>query len=248
MGNAKRVVLWIKDYFFNNARPDTKAVIGISGGKDSSICAALCVEALGKERVLGVLMPQDKQKDIDDSIRLCEHLGIDYITINIGDAVYDLKKRVIENMAPSGRADMEINLPARIRMAVLYAVAQNLPEGGRVCNTCNYSEDFVGYSTKYGDAAGDFSPLGGLTVTEVRQLGLEIGLPEDLVLKTPSDGLCGQSDEDKLGFTYEQLDDYINEHWDKVPDDVCEKIKKLHMASRHKYKLIPTFWSYRLGE
>ena len=114
MGNAKRVVLWIKDYFFNNARPDTKAVIGISGGKDSSICAALCVEALGKERVLGVLMPQDKQKDIDDSIRLCEHLGIDYITINIGDAVYDLKKRVIENMAPSGRADMEINLPARI--------------------------------------------------------------------------------------------------------------------------------------
>ena len=248
MRYAKRAVLWIKEYFYNNAKPDTKAVIGISGGKDSSICAALCVEALGKERVLGVLMPQDKQKDIDDSIRLCEHLGIDYITINIGDAVYDLKKRVIENMAPSGRTDMEINLPARIRMSVLYAVAQNLPEGGRVCNTCNYSEDFVGYSTKYGDAAGDFSPLGCLTATEVRQLGLEIGLPEDLVLKTPSDGLCGQNDEDKLGFTYEQLDDYINEHWDKVPSDVCEKIKKLHMASRHKYKPIPTFRFYWLGE
>lgn len=220
-----------------------KAVLGISGGKDSTIACALCVKALGAENVVGVMMPNGVQHDIDDSIDVCHYFGIISMTINIGSTVnslcyevdnaYDYDKCCITN--PMVRT----NLPARIRMATLYTIASMYPNS-RVVNTCNYSEDYVGYSTKYGDGAGDFSPLGGLTVREVLAIGDALGLPYDLVHKAPSDGMCGKTDEDNLGFTYEQLDDYIL-HTRHVDMDTVEKIERLHRATRHKYRPIPTY-------
>ena len=200
------IVRWIQDYFKANG-PGCSAVVGISGGKDSSIVAALCVEALGKDRVIGVLMPNGEQSDIQDSLDVCEALQINSLYINIAATCRALEMQI--EIQTDVSEQTKINMPPRIRMATLYAVAQSLPHGGRVANTCNYSEDFVGYSTKYGDSAGDFSPLARLTVSDVRQIGYELPIPRRLVDKTPSDGLCGKTDEDNLGMTYQQIDAYI---------------------------------------
>ena len=240
------IVEWIREYFEENGK-GCKAVIGISGGKDSSIAAALCAEALGKDRVVGVLMPNGVQSDISDSVKLVKFLGIPYVELNIGDAFQAMKAMLEGNadlLALSGTAgitkDTEVNLPPRLRMSTLYAVGQMLPGGARVVNTCNASEDYVGYSTKYGDAAGDFSPLSHLLVHEVRQIGDILGLPYDLVYKTPSDGLSGQDDEQKLGFTYAALDKY-------VLTGVCEdeatkaRIDRLHRINLHKLRLMPAY-------
>lgn len=241
------IVKWIR----TQVPEGGKAIIGISGGKDSTIAAALCVEALGAENVVGVCMPQYRQDDIRDSYRVCEYLNIHRMEINIGsiceelcykiDVEYDYDHKCANNPM------IKTNLPARIRMTTLYAVAA-LYRNSRVVNTCNYSEDYVGYSTKYGDAAGDFSPLGGFTVREVLAIGDALGLPYDLVHKAPSDGMCGKTDEDNLGFTYEQLDDYIDNNKDFIPVEVCRKIEHLHKTTRHKYYPIPTYGIYGEGE
>lgn len=238
MTNREKCVNWIKDYFKDN--PDGKAIIGISGGKDSTIAAALCVEALGADRVIGVLMPCGGQKDIGDSVEVCNLLGIEHFIINIGEMYRDLRNRVTLVTHSEGVNNMfSTNTPARLRMTALYAVAALYPNS-RVVNTCNRSEDYVGYSTKYGDAAGDFSPLGNLTVREVLEIGDELGLPEHLVHKVPSDGMCGKSDEDNLGFTYEELDDYIL-GTGAVDEETIEKIEHLHRVTRHKYTPMPMF-------
>ena len=174
-------IQWIKDFFEKNGK-DCMAVVGISGGKDSSVVAALCVEALGKDRVIGVKMPCGEQKDIDYSNMLINHLGIRGYTMNIGDAVGEIRSKFPVGVKISDQTTT--NLPARIRMATLYAISQSV--NGRVANTCNLSEDWVGYATRYGDAAGDFSPLSQLTVTEVKAVGRELGLPSELVDKTPT--------------------------------------------------------------
>ena len=242
--NAKevkdRVVQWIRDWFEVNGK-GCNAVIGISGGKDSSIVAGLCVEALGKDRVIGVTMPNGLQKDISDSMKLINHLGIKYCCVNIGETYNALMAEVKKQLATLDKDvanQTVINMPPRLRMTALYAVSQSM--NGRVANTCNLSEDWVGYSTRYGDAAGDFSPLGGLTVQEVKAIGKELGLPIELVEKTPSDGLCGKSDEDNLGFTYATLDKYIR-------TGVCEdaRIKAIiddkHAKNLFKLEPIPHF-------
>lgn len=239
-----RLVDWIRDYFGHNG-PGCTAVVGISGGKDSSVTAALCVEALGKDRVLGVLMPDGIQSDIADAIALVEHLDIKHLVVNIGDTTKALTAAIegaegFDLVAASMSRDSIINMPARIRMTTLYAVGQSLPKGGRVANTCNRSEDYVGYSTKYGDAAGDFSPLQNILVEEVRQLGHELGLPNFLIDKTPSDGLSGQTDEDKLGFTYAQLDHYILTGQCQDPT-IKAKIDRMHAMNLHKLQLMPAF-------
>ena len=247
MTNREACVNWIKDYFKDN--PDGKAIIGISGGKDSTIAAALCVEALGADRVIGVMMPNGLQSDINDSYDTCEHLGISSIVVNIEEAFEGIRENLARGLLANGARNsyqtivgnnmIRTNLPARLRMATLYAVAALYPNS-RVVNTCNRSEDYVGYSTKYGDAAGDFSPLGNLTVREVLEIGDELGLPEHLVHKTPSDGMCGKSDEDNLGFTYDELDDYIF-GTGEVSDETRAKIERLHKSSRHKYQPMPMF-------
>ena len=232
------LIVWIRAWFEKNGR-DCNAVIGISGGKDSSVCAALCVEALGRDRVIGVLMPNGTQSDIADSRQLVEYLGIRSVTVNIAGAV-DAIHAQLRAAQIDATAQTEINLPPRIRMSVLYAVSQSM--NGRVINTCNLSEDWVGYSTRYGDSAGDVSLLGKLTVQEVKALGREMGLPENLVEKTPSDGLCGSSDEQKLGFSYAVLDRYIREG-DCEDPAIREKIDELHRANRFKLELMPVFES-----
>ena len=232
------LIVWIRAWFEKNGR-DCNAVIGISGGKDSSVCAALCVQALGKDRVIGVLMPNGTQSDIADSRQLVEYLGIRSVTVNIAGAV-DAIHTQLRTARIAATAQTEINLPPRVRMSVLYAVSQSM--NGRVINTCNLSEDWVGYSTRYGDSAGDVSLLGKLTVQEVKALGREMGLPENLVEKTPSDGLCGSSDEQKLGFSYAVLDRYIREG-DCEDSVIREKIDEVHRANRFKLELRPVFES-----
>lgn len=240
MFNAEKVkndvVQWIRDWFEQNGK-GCNAVLGISGGKDSSVVAALCVEALGKDRVIGVLMPKGVQHDIDMAQLLVNHLGIRNVTINIQDT-YEALVGEIKSQLSDFSVQAETNLPPRIRMATVYAVSQSL--NGRVANTCNLSEDWVGYSTRYGDSAGDFSPLAKLTVDEVKQIGRVLNLPDVLVDKVPIDGLCGKTDEDNLGFTYAVLDKYIR-------TGVCEdkeikaKIDRMHEMNKFKLELMPVF-------
>lgn len=230
---ANKCIEWIRRWFEENGS-GCSAVIGISGGKDSSVAATLCAKALGAERVIGVLMPQGEQFDIDYSHELCELLGIRKIEVNIGETVAALKAAF--PFEPS--VQTATNIPPRIRMTVLYAVSQS--NNGRVANTCNLSEDWVGYSTRYGDAAGDFSPLAHLTVGEVKQIGRALGLPASLVDKTPADGLCGKSDEENLGFTYAVLDRYIRTG--EIEDaKTKERIDRLHVLNRFKLEVIPSF-------
>ena len=228
-------VLWIRDFFQKNG-DGCNAVVGISGGKDSSVAAALCVEALGKDRVIGVLMPQGEQHDIDKAYMLVNHLGIKHYEINIKSAVEDILNAFPKDLEPTAQTVQ--NIPPRIRMTTLYAVSQSC--NGRVCNTCNLSEDWVGYSTRYGDSVGDFSPMSNLTVTEVKEIGHLLGLPAELVEKTPIDGLCGKTDEENLGFTYAELDVYIRTG-EIANEKTKELIDKKHRMNLFKLQLMPSF-------
>ena len=233
---TKDIVRWIRDWFERNGK-GCNAIVGISGGKDSSVVAALCAEALGKDRVIGVLMPNGEQHDIDMSRLLVEHLGIRHYVINIKKGYDGLLGEITDKLGSVSR-DTTINLAPRLRMATLYAVGQS--NNGRVANTCNLSEDWVGYSTRYGDNAGDFSPLSMLCVREVKAVGRVLDLPEILIEKVPIDGLCGQTDEEKLGFTYETLDHYIRE-------GICEdaetkaRIDRLYALNRFKVRYMDVF-------
>lgn len=226
--NAEKVrdelVNWIKVWFDKNG-PTSKAIIGISGGKDSTIVAGLCVRALGKDRVFGVLMPNGGQKDIGDSYRVCEALGIRNIVVNIKDA-YDTLHDEVENALGTYELSEQtnINLAPRLRMTTLYAVSQTI--GGRVVNTSNLSEKMTGYFTRWGDECGDLKPLINLTKSEVVEIGKTLTeIPIDLIVKAPSDGLTGKTDEDKIGFTYENLDKFIRGYSLDLPNDVIEKIE-----------------------
>ena len=238
--NIEMIVECIRHYFKTNASPSTKAIIGISGGKDSTIAATLCTMALGKDRVYGVMMPCGVQDDIQDSYDVVNYLGIDYCVINIEAPVaahYDTLKYAYAGMDIGDEEAWHriiTNAPARIRMTTLYSIAALI--GGRVINTCNASEDFIGYSTKFGDGAGDYSPLGVYTVTEVIEMGKVLGLPERFIFKAPSDGMCGKTDEENLGFTYKELDKYLLDI-EPLSPDTYEKVKNWH--NRNIHKLIP---------
>lgn len=242
-----RCIKWIQDWFEENGK-DCNAVVGISGGVDSSVVAALCVEALGKDRVYGVIMPNHQQADIGYAYEICDHLHIKHTVVNIGLTIDALSSEIsslvmrtmkAHHLEPIVLSDQtKINLPPRIRMATLYAVSQSI--NGRVANTCNLSEDWIGYSTRYGDSVGDFSPLSNLTKTEVKEIGRALGLPESLVAKTPTDGLCGKTDEDNFGFTYDVLDKYIRTG--EIEDEqVKAKIDGMHKKNLFKLQLMPNF-------
>ena len=230
---AESCIQWIRDFFDENGK-GCNAVVGISGGKDSSVVAALCAKALGKDRVIGVLMPNGEQADIDMAMLLTEHLGIRRIIVNIKDSFDGMVNSIPFELSEQSR----VNLAPRLRMSCLYAVSQS--NNGRVANTCNLSEDWVGYATRYGDAAGDFSPVSRLTVQEVKAIGRYLGLPDVLVDKVPIDGLCGKTDEDNLGFTYAVLDRYIREGQIYDPA-VKEKIDRMHANNLFKLMPMPAF-------
>ena len=233
---TRDTVKWISDWFEKNG-PGCNAIVGISGGKDSSIAAALCVEALGKDRVIGVLMPNGVQSDIDMAKLLVDHLGIEHHIVNIKGA-FDALVEQISSAGVEVSNDTIINLPPRLRMSTLYAVGQS--RNGRVVNTCNLSEDWVGYSTRYGDSAGDFSPLSCFTTAEIRAIGRVLGLPSVLIEKVPTDGLSGKTDEEKLGFTYEVLDRYIRTG--EIDDPATkERIDTLHERNLFKLRYMDCF-------
>lgn len=237
--DAKKVttdlIAWLQRTFATSG-PGCNAVLGVSGGKDSTVTAALCAQALGKDRVIGVLLPNGTQNDIEDSRAVVKHLGIKSYELNIKAPFEAILQELSAHTTPSEQT--RINLAPRLRMAVLYAVSQSF--NGRVVNTSNLSEAWVGYSTRYGDSAGDFAPLLHLTASEVKAIGHELGLPNYLVEKTPSDGLSGKSDEDKLGFTYQALDTYIRTGI--CPDETAKaRIDALHKANRFKQLPMPSF-------
>lgn len=237
------LIQWIRDFFKVNGE-DCNAVIGISGGKDSSVVAALCCEALGKDRVIGVLMPNGEQSDISDAFHVCSHLDIKYAYVNIEYCISELDDAFRMNNYSKHHFHFDvsdqtkINLPPRIRMATLYAISQST--NGRVACTDNLSESYIGYSTRWGDNIGDFCPLANLTSEEVVAIGDALGLPYELTHKVPSDGLCGKTDEDRFGFTYEVLNKYIR-------TDICEdeetkkKIDEMHQKNLFKLQPIPSF-------
>lgn len=230
-----KLISWIREWFDKNGK-GCNAVIGISGGKDSSIVAALIVKALGKDRVIGVMMPQGVQPDISDSELLISTLEIKSVTVNIGKAVDEVILAIPDDIELTKQSTQ--NLPPRIRMSTLYCVSQSM--NGRVINTCNLSEDYVGYSTRYGDSVGDMSPLSRFTVCEVKAIGRYLGLPECLIEKVPSDGLSGLTDEDNLGFTYPVLDQYIRTG--VITDPEAKKlIDRKHKANLFKLELMPVF-------
>ena len=239
MKESEKVIEWIKQYFKDNGK-DCNAIIGISGGCDSSVTAALLVKALGKDRVIGVLMPNGNQYDIDCSYQLVKFLDIKYYVININKPYLELTNEIDTKLKIDSKSyDIyRTNTPSRLRMATLYGISGLF--NGRVANTCNLSEDYVGYSTKFGDSAGDFSPISNFTKTEVRELGEELGLPKNLIYKVPEDGMSFKSDEEKLGFTYEVLDKYIRTG--EIDDlKIKEKIDKMHLANLHKIQLMPSY-------
>ncbi len=232
---ASDCVKWIQDWFLKNGK-GCNAVVGISGGKDSSVVAALCCKALGNDRVIGVLMPNGNQQDIDCAHLLCDHLKIKKYVYNISEMHKAFQSSLPEGFKTTSAS--EINLLPRIRMTALYYLSQSL--NGRVANTCNLSEDYVGYSTRYGDSVGDFSPCSNFTVREVKAIGRYLGLPEKLVDKPPIDGLCGKTDEDNLGFSYETLDSYIRDGI--IPEkETKEKIDRLHETNLFKLEVMQSF-------
>lgn len=238
MYTKKEIISWVKKYFEINGNP--KAIIGISGGTDSSVTAAILCEAIGSENVIGVLLPNGYQHDLDVAEALVKHLNMRYHVINIKDMVDSVHDGVSEALGtePNDVDAYKTNTPSRIRMTVLYGICALY--GGRVANTCNLSEDYVGYSTKFGDAAGDFSVLSMLTKTEVRELGRELGLPSLFVDKTPEDGMSGKSDEERLGFTYTTLDHYIRTG--EIDSEATKQlIERKHRANLHKLLPMPTF-------
>ena len=206
-------------------------VIGISGGIDSSCVAALAVKIFGKDKVVGVSLPCDGQFDMWAVDKLFEHLGIKRITIDIGD-MFAAGIQAIENQALEPSYDTKTNMPARLRMTMLYAVAQTV--GGVVLNTCQLSEDICGYSTLFGDSAGSYAPIKNLTKTEVKAIAEWLGVPKELVYKVPIDGLQSLTDEQKLGITYAKIDDYIRS---TGPVSIEEESKILDMYFKNKFKL-----------
>ncbi|MBR1405098.1 MAG: NAD(+) synthase [Treponema sp.] len=232
------VVAWIQEWISKNGSNETRVVIGASGGKDSSVVSALMVKALGKERVIGVLMPNGEQKDISDSQTLVAHLGIKHFTVNIAKAYEGIQSAFEQAGVVSSHEDFspvfKTNTPARLRMATLYGIGAQLGNC-RVANTCNLSEDLVGYSTFYGDAAGDFAPINKLTTEEVVAIGDYLGLPSSLTHKAPSDGMCGKTDEDNLGFTYHELNELARKN---AKGANYEKIIAKYKANLFKVKII----------
>lgn len=238
---TNEVIEWTRNYL-NSFGGKTKVVIGISGGKDSSIVAAICVKAVGADRVFGVLMPQGAQKDIDKSQLLVKFLNIKHYTINIGKVCEDLSNeiQIQTGLDTKSNSLYYSNTPARVRMTVLYGVAALLGDA-RVANTCNRSEDYVGYSTKFGDSAGDFSPLSNLTVREVLEIGEDLNLPKELIYKVPEDGLSGLTDEENLGFKYSELDDYLLKGTLPKDPKILENIERRHRNNLHKLEQMPSY-------
>ena len=237
---TSELIDWIRKMM--QATGGSRAVLGISGGKDSSVAAALCKEAVGGENVLGVLMPNGIQADIGYAYEIVKYLRIPNIQVPITSIVelfHQTISTVDTSVIPNLSTQTILNLPPRVRMTLLYGLAQSM-DSCRIINTSNLSEDWIGYATVYGDTAGAFSPLGALTTDEVVQIGRYLEIPEKFIIKPPADGLTGKTDEAYLGFTYDVLNRYIREG--EIEDTATkEHIDVMHQRSRFKFEPIPVF-------
>lgn len=234
------IINWIKEWFEENG-PDCNAVLGISGGKDSTIAAALCVEALGKERVIGVLLPNGEQSDISDAYEVCKILQIPHYEINIKPMV-DASYKQMEDVGIEITTQTRENLPPRERTKIIRAICQS--KNGRMINTCNLSEIMIGYFTIGGDGEGDMSPLEKLTKTEVVMLGDSLNLPKHLIHKAPADGLCGKTDEDNFGFTYEDLDNFLRHEQcsnEETKQKIIDRIQKTEFKRNNTNAFYPSW-------
>ncbi len=236
---TKLATAWIAEYFKN--QPHAKGVvIGISGGKDSAVCAALCVDAIGADRVLGVSIPNGTQKDIKDAEAVAEILGIKYRVVHINGAYRSLTAELdYSNGGKVVDEHAKMNILPRLRMTVLYALAAD--KHYRVCGTGNYSEEFCGYTTRWGDMVSDFNPIQYFTTEEVVAIGDVLEMPKQVIHKAPSDGLCGKTDEDNLGFTYANVNKIIKGKKDEVPQDIRERIMKKRQYNSFKLLPIPVY-------
>lgn len=240
---TENCIAWIRDWFEKNGNIATRAVVGISGGKDSTVTAALLAKALGPERVFGVLMPCGEQVDISDSYKVVENLGIPYTVKNIGK-MYEAITEELRDLAPNGSTALpdtySTNTPARCRMVTLYGVGAMLGNC-RVVNTCQISENINGYSTLWGDSVGDFAPIEMFTTEEVIAIGDYLGVPYELTHKKPTDGMSLnddgtlKGDEDKLGYSYEECNRLI-----RLGEKVShfDEIMKKYKSSKFKMELI----------
>lgn len=244
------IIEYLRDWFDTNGH-GCNAIIGMSGGKDSTIAAKILVEALGKERVIGVSMP-DKNQGINEADKICEWLGIKYICFPIDKITEAFDYQASCSLAPIDNGYLSKqsrqNIPPRVRMATLYAIGQS--NNGRVINTCNLSENYIGYSTRYGDDAGDVSPLSFFTVDELLKIGDYLGIPYEWVHKVPDDGLPHSCpDEEKLGFTYEELDKWIRYgtppfgycHNNSYGESKFDKIERMHKMNEFKTRYMDCF-------
>ncbi len=239
MFNAEKVTEYIVKWI-QQQKETTKAkgfVLGISGGKDSATVAGLLCRAVGKENVIGVMMPNGHQPDINDSKLVCDALGFKCVEVNINDSYTGIMNE-LGKLGEIKNPETKINIPPRIRMTVLYAIAQE--KGYLVCGTGNKSEEYIGYCTKWGDTAFDINPILNLTTDEVVKVGEYLGLPKEVIHKDPSDGLSGMTDEAKIGFSYEVLNKYIRTGFCE-DEGVKQKIDLKHKNSRHKFETQPSF-------
>ena len=241
MFNAKleveKICEFVRDYYKKNNL--TGAVLGISGGKDSAVVAALLCKALGPENVYGLSLPcHSKKTDYEDAKLIADHFGFTLRKFDL-TSTFDSFVENIDHHEDYDNANQ--NLKPRLRMSAVYYFASMLSTNGKryiVAGTSNKSELFVGYFTKGGDSTHDIDLIADFTVSEVIKIGEELGVPKKVLYKAPSDGLSGKTDEDKLGVTYQNIEDYIYER--ELDPKVKEKVKRLHENNQHKFN-IPTY-------
>lgn len=229
---TRDLIQWTRDWFDKNGK-DSVAVLGISGGKDSTIAAKIMVEALGENRVIGVMLPRGEQHDQNIAREVCEYLNIQHYDWNIKE-IFDVFVNTYTTSIKGPVTEQSMtNLAPRIRMTALRFVAQC--KNGRLINTSNLSEDWVGYATIDGDSAGDMSLFSMLTVQEVKAIGHYLGIPEKFVEKIPEDGLVGKSDEDNLGVSYSNIDAYIRSS-SEISVEARDIIERKFKANEFKLK------------
>ena len=230
----KDIEKFLKNYLENNGM--NTYVLGVSGGVDSSLCAALARNAVGKDKLHCLIVPIDSAKeDIEDALTLVKDLDLKYDIIDASETFHTYLKDFEKCCMSFDRSTLG-NLKARMRMSILYAVAQN--ERGLVIGTDNADERCVGYFTKYGDGACDILPIAHLVKAEVVEASKILGIRTSLAERVPTAGLYeGQTDEKEMGVSYKDLDAYVLGK--EVNETAKKRIQYLERISEHKRKPIP---------
>lgn len=231
------IIDWIRDYVKSSGAKGV--VIGNSGGKDSAVVIALCVKALGKENVLTVAMPCSSiPQDLEDAKLVADTFDVQMLTVDLSSVYENLCLEIENAIINDILTEASINIRPRLRMIALYTIAQQ--NSYLVVGTGNKCEQYIGYTTKWGDNASDFNPIAEFTVSEVLEIGKILGVPSRVINKTPNDGLGLGNDEEKIGVTYKEIEEYITTGKTKNPTSM-EKIEKMHRQSAHKREKIPVY-------